>query len=473
MIRTVKKTPEQIIDKSLKVIVSFFIASAGLWLLAAAFLAYVAAAKLTDPLFLSSFEALTYGKVKIAQANAFVYGWGGNSIFTVTLWIISRLSQAVAPGKFLLIVGGVIWNLAITFGLLGILDGHMTSHELLEMPTEVWPALFISYAIIATIILAIHRSRKEKETIAPQWFLLASLLWFPILFLIAWDGLEINPARGTVQSVLSMWFGQNLIWLWLTPVALGAAYYVIPAILGRAIDKYYLAIFGFWCIAGLAPWSVVHHLEGGPVPMWIPAIGTVMSIAMIFPIAVASTNFHSTAFQDIGKVWNSLPLRFVIFGTLSYTISSYIGVVFSLPPVAKITQFSIINEFHFNQRVYGFFSMIIFGLVYHILPKMTGREIGIKAKSFHFWTTTFGVLILLLAYLIGGLTHGVLAQQPSLDWASSVISSVQPYFLITEIAFVVLGFSQLVFVVNIWKVIFPNPLACCIALSTVNKKGVA
>ena len=245
MIRTVKESPEQIIDKSLKVVVSFFIASAGLWLLAAALLAYVAAAKLTDPLFLSSFEALTYGKVKIAQANAFVYGWGGNSIFTVTLWIISRLSQAVAPGKFLLIVGGVIWNLAITFGLLGILDGHMTSHELLEMPSEVWPALFISYAIIATIILVIHRSRKEKETIAPQWFLLASLLWFPILFLIAWDGLEINPARGTVQSVLSMWFGQNLIWLWLTPVALGAAYYVIPAILGRAIDKYYLPYSGF------------------------------------------------------------------------------------------------------------------------------------------------------------------------------------------------------------------------------------
>ena len=79
-----------------------------------------------------------------------------------------------------------------------------------------------------------------------------------------------------------------------------------------------------------------------------------MSIAMIFPIAVASTNFHATAFKDIGKVWGNLPLRFVIFGTLSYTISSYIGVIFSLPDVAKLTQFSIINEFHFNQRVYGF-----------------------------------------------------------------------------------------------------------------------
>jgi cytochrome c oxidase cbb3-type subunit 1 len=455
----VKQNPEQIIDKSLKVVVCFFVASAGLWLLAAALFAYIASAKLTDPYFLSSFEFFTFGKIKLAQANAFVYGWGGNSIFAVTLWVVSRLAQAEARGRVILVFAGIIWNLAITFGLLGILDGHMTPHEMLEMPTEVWPALFISYCIIAFFILVVHRSRKNKNTIAPQWFLLSSLLWFPLLFLIAWNGLEINSARGTVQSVLSMWFGQSLIWLWLTPVALGSAYYIIPAILGRPIDKYYLAVFGFWCIATLAPWSVVHHLEGGPVPMWIPAIGTVMSIAMIFPIAVASTNFHSTAFLDVSKVWDSLPLRFVIFGTLSYTISSYIGVIFSLPAVAKITQFSIINDFHFNQRVYGFFSMIIFGMVYHILPRLTGNEIAKSAKAFHFWTSAFGVLILLLAYLIGGLTHGVLAQQPSLDWASSVLSSVMPYFFITELAFIILGFSQLVFVINVWKAIFPNPFS--------------
>jgi len=442
-----------------KLVFSFFLSSAGLWLLTAALFAYLAAAKLTDPFFLSTSEYFTYGKIKVAQANAFVYGWGGNAIFAVSLWILARLSQAEVRGSFFLVLAGVIWNLAITFGLLGILDGHMSGHEMLEMPTEVWPAMLISYLIITFLALVIHRSRQIKETIAPQWFILAALLWFPALFLIAWHGLEINTARGTLQTVLSMWYGQSLIWLWLTPVALGAAYYLIPAVLGRTIDKYYLAVFGFWCIAALAPWSVVHHLEGGPVPMWIPAIGTVMSIAMVFPIAVASTNFHATAFLDIGKVWDSLPLRFVIFGTLSYTFSSYIGVVFSLPAVAKITQFTIINEFHFNQRVYGFFSMIIFGAVYFALPRITGREIPIAAKSFHFWTSTFGVLLLLLAYLIGGLTHGVLAGQPSLEWSSAVIGSIQPYFLITKIAFVILAFSQLVFVVNVWRVIFPNPLS--------------
>ena len=84
---------------------------------------------------------------------------GGNSIFAVTLWIIARLAQAEGTGKFFLLVGGILWNLSITFGLLGILDGHMTSHELLEMPAEVWPALFIGYSIIALVILVIHRAR--------------------------------------------------------------------------------------------------------------------------------------------------------------------------------------------------------------------------------------------------------------------------------------------------------------------------
>ena len=159
----------------------------------------------------------------------------------------------------------------------------MLGHELLEMPKEIWPALFVSYLVISFLIFVTFRSRRQKVTIAPQWFIIAALIWFPCLFLFAWSGLEINPGRGTLQSILSMWFGQNVIWLWLTPVALGCAYYIIPSVLNRPIDKYYLAIFGFWCIAALAPWSVVHHLEGGPVPMWVPAIGTVMSIAMVFP----------------------------------------------------------------------------------------------------------------------------------------------------------------------------------------------
>ena len=66
----------------------------------------------------------------------------------------------------------------------------------------------------------------------------------------------------------------------------------------------------------------------------------------------------------------------------------------------------IINEFHFPTS-YGFFSMIIFGIVYHILLK--SREGNwYSSQKLSLWTSAFGVFAILLAYLIGGLTHIVL-----------------------------------------------------------------
>ena len=221
-------SPDKVIDRSAKLVFSFFLSSAGLWLLTAALLAYVAAAKLTDPFFLSSYEFLTYGKIKVAQANAFVYGWGGNcDICRVSCgyWLVCPRQRYADPSSLFLQESFGTWRSHL--GCLGIMDGHMSGHEMLEMPTEVWPAMLISYLIITFL--------SSESFIAPvkcvrrshlNGLFLAALLWFPALFLIAWNGLEINPARGTLQTVLSMWYGQSLVWLWLTPVALGAAYYL-------------------------------------------------------------------------------------------------------------------------------------------------------------------------------------------------------------------------------------------------------
>ena len=146
---------ENLIDKSARAAVSFFLASAGLWLLVAAALAYIVAAKSTDPSFLGNCEFLTYGKAKAAQANAFVYGWGSNSVFAVGFWLLARLGRAEVRGRFYLIIAGAVWNLAITLGLGGIFAGQMTSFDLMEMPVVIWPMLFISYFVIAALALVL------------------------------------------------------------------------------------------------------------------------------------------------------------------------------------------------------------------------------------------------------------------------------------------------------------------------------
>ena len=116
--------------------------------------------------------------------------------------------------------------------------------------------------------------------------------------------------------------------------------------------------------------------------------------------------------------------------------------------------------------------MIIFGLVYYMLPKITGKEIGKSAKSFHFWTSA-----LASSFFCSPTSSEDLLTGPRLNNHLLVVIfryfSVQPYFIITKYAFVILGFSQLVFVVNVWKVIFPNPFACCFASDSESKGKTA
>ena len=220
------------------------------------------------------------------------------------------------------------------------------------------------------------------------------MLWFPALFLIAWHGLEINTARGfTNRSIDVVWPKPYLALA--NPVALGAAYYLIPAVLGRTIDKYYLAIFGFGALLHLLHGRLCIILKVGQFYV-VPAIGTVMSIAMVFPIAVASTNFHATAFLDIGKVWDSLPLRFVIlepFHIPSQVISALCFPYLQL----QITQFTIINEFHFNQRVwflqYDYLWCCVFCIAQDYRPRDSNFSKIFPFLDLHIWRALLSWLI--------------------------------------------------------------------------------
>ena len=43
--------------------------------------------------------------------------------------------------------------------------------------------------------------------------------------------------QGVLQPVVNWWFGHNYLGLWMTPVAVGTAYYLIPKIIGRPATR--------------------------------------------------------------------------------------------------------------------------------------------------------------------------------------------------------------------------------------------
>src|SRR5437763_867411 len=104
--------------------------------------------------------------------------------------------------------------------------------------------------------------RREQHVYVTQWYLLAAVFWFPWMYLVTQFMIFWSPAKGVVPMVVNWWFAHNFLGLWLTPIGLGSAYYLIPKIIGRPIHSYYLSIIGFWSLALFYSWAGIHHLIG-------------------------------------------------------------------------------------------------------------------------------------------------------------------------------------------------------------------
>lgn len=445
------------IDNSMRVAGVFFIVSGVGWLLIGSVLGFVASFKLHNPDFLGSFAELTFGRVRSAHLNAMTYGWGNNAVFAVGLWIMARLCRSPVRHGGLLIVAGVMWNIGVTIGVLGILNGDLTSVEWLEIPTYVTPLLALSYALVGVWgILAFHY-RKGEHVYVSQWYILAALFWFPWLYTVAQMLIFFSPARGTVQSITNWWFAHNVLGLWYTPVGLAAAYYLIPKVLGKPIHSYYLSILGFWSLALFYNWAGVHHLIGGPIPLWLQAAGTVGSIGMVIPVVVVAVNHHMTVKGCFRKIWNSPTLRFVVFGAMSYTFVSLMGSAMAVPEVNVVTHFTHFTVGHAHHGVYAFFTMVMFGAIYFMLPRLIQREWpSASLIRIHFWTCAIGVGIYVVGLSIGGWLQGMAMNNPDIPFMDVVRMTV-PWLMSRSVAGTLMTIGHCALAVNlVWMLLGPK-----------------
>jgi cytochrome c oxidase cbb3-type subunit 1 len=469
-----------VIDESMRLPVILFATTAVLWLLVGTFFALVASVKLHDPEFLALSalvehdtpqwaasiynnidQALTFGRARSAHLNAMAFGWGNNAVFGVCLWIMARLCRApVRHGGWLLVAGG-FWNLGVTLGIIGILSGGLTSVEWLEMPMQVAPLLGLSYVMIGIWGILNFRFRTTKHVYVSQWYLLAALFWFPWLYIIAQIMILWVPARGTVQSITNWWFAHNVLGLWYTPMGLATIYYLLPKVLGKPIYSYYLSVLGFWTLALFYNWAGVHHLIGGPIPVWFVTAGIVGSVMMVIPVVVTAINHHMTAAKSFRQVWASPTLRFTVFGAVNYTLASLAGSTMALRDVNEVTHFTQLTVGHAHHGAYAFFTCVMFGGIYFMMPRLLKREWPSAALiKVHFWSIFWGMVLMLGALHIGGWIQGLQMNNPDIPFTSAeagvttVIGTLKPYLIMRSFSGVLLTVGHVAFAISvIWMIL--------------------
>jgi len=453
----VKRAELSEIDASTKIPVLFFLCSAVLWLLVGTAFALISSFKLHTPNFLGDIEWLTFGRARTAHLNAVIYGWSVNAAFAVAFWLMARLSRSVLRHSGLLMIAGVFWNIGVTIGIGGILAGDSTSIEWLEIPPYATPLLFVAYALIGAWALITFRFGKSEHIYVSQWYLLAALFWFPWLYSIAQIMLIIEPARGTVQALVNWWFAHNVLGLWFTPIGLAAVYYFLPKVLGKPIHSYYLSLLGFWSLAIFYNWAGVHHLIGGPVPAWVLSAGIVASFMMAIPVIVTGINHHMTMVGSFGALKYSPTLRFIVFGAISYTITSLLGSLMADRQVSMVVHFTHFTVAHAHQGMYAFFTMVMFGSIYYILPRLLLKEWpSAMLISVHFWTVAVGITIYVVGLSIGGIKQGLEMNNADIPFLTVVANTI-PYLLSRSLSGVLMTIGHLAFAVNFaWMLLRPR-----------------
>ncbi|MEY2532018.1 MAG: cytochrome c oxidase cbb3-type subunit [Verrucomicrobiota bacterium] len=450
--------PEQmervLIDASTRVPVLMFYTSAIVWLLIGTILAMFVSIKLHAPDMLSGVSFLTWGRVRPAHTDIMIYGWASMAGMGTAIWLMARLCRTILRHPLLLITGACFWNLGLLLGVGAVLAGDSTGYQWLEFPPYAAVILFVAYAMIMSWAVLMFRFRRGDQIYITQWYLLGAFLWFPWLYAAAQLMLFVVPVQGVLQTAVNWWYTNNLLFLWFGAIGLGTAYYMIPKVIGRPVYSYHLATIGFWTYALFSSWTGMQRVVDGPFPAWMVTASIAATILTIIPVATVGLNHHMTMQGYFPLMRYSPTLRFTVFGAISYTVFSVVGVLISFRSVSRYLDFTQASIAFSHLGLYAFYTMVIFGSMYYIVPRLVGREWRYASLiKLHFWMSVYGIGLMSLMLLAGSLVEGTSLNDASLSFVETV-QSVLPYLRGRSLAGVLMTIAHFVFAFHFGLMLF-------------------
>ena len=369
----------------------------------------------------NNFSMFTYGRVYPAAIDCLVYGWASTAGLGLAIWLLARTSRNPAHSPAALMTAVVFWNLGIAIGLTGIFMGDSNGVELLEFPAYASWLLWVAYAVLALWAISTYLGRRAGNDHIAQAWLLVALFSFPWLYgagstlLSHPDTASRLPGTGVIQGLIQAWYVHGLYTLWLAPLGLGLLYYLIPKVSGISMRYGSKAHVAFWTWIIFAPWTAVHDLVGGPFPAETVSIGLFLSGLIFIPVALIGISLISTAFSAEHTVGHhgGVVFPFLVLSSVAFVVAGVVEQILSIRGAADLLRFTMFRECNMLLWIYGFFSFIVFGSIYYIVPRLL--DFGWRSATLvriHYYTSLYGILLVIAMLGFGGVMEGQTLENP-------------------------------------------------------------
>ena len=382
----------------------------------------VLALELADWRFNMGFKYITFGRLRPFHTNAVIFAFGGNAIFAGVYYSMQRLLKARAFSDLLSWVHFWGWQVAILVGGIGFLFGITTGKEYAELEWTLDIAVAVVWLVFAANFFGTVMRRREKHLYVALWFYMGTIVTITVLHVVNSLAIPVSLTKsypiyaGVQDALVQWWYGHNAVGFFLTTPFLGLMYYFVPKAADRPVYSYRLSVMHFWALVFLYIWAGPHHLHYTALPDWAQSLGMVFSVMLLAPSWGGMLNGLLTLRGAWHKLRTDPVLKFFAASITFYGMATFEGPLMSIKSVNALSHYTDWTVGHVHSGALGWVALLIFGMVYWLVPRLWGRQLHNPGLAdVHFWTALVGILFYIISLWIAGITQGLMWKEFTAD----------------------------------------------------------
>ncbi len=367
---------------------------------------------------------LTFGRLRPLHTNAVIFAFVGNMIFSGIYHSTQRLLKARLASDALSAIHFWGWQAIIVAAALTLPLGITQGKEYAELEWPVDIAIAAVWVVFAVNFFWTLAKRNEPHLYVAIWFYIATIVTVAILHIVNSFAVPVFFTKsysvygGAQDALVQWWYGHNAVAFFLTTPVLGLMYYYLPKAAGRPVYSYRLSIVHFWSLIFVYIWAGPHHLLNTALPEWTQTLGMIFSLMLWAPSWGGMLNGLLTLRGAWSKVRTDPVLKFFAAGVTFYGMATFEGPLLSIKSVSSLAHYTDWIIGHVHSGALGWNGLMAAGMFYWLIPRLYGCELySTRLADAHFWTSTFGILLYVVAMWVSGITQGLMWRATTPDGA--------------------------------------------------------
>ena len=229
------------------------------------------------------------------------------------------------------------------------------------------------------------------------------------------------PAVRGIDDEIVLSFGiSGLKLLWLVPLGIGAALYVVPNA-GRApLHSRQLAAIAFWGWFLFAPFAGPMRLVAGPAQDWLETLGVAATVALGVPLLAAVTLLLATYARRTALA-HGADLRLALAGTGLLALWGLLALPTAGRTAGAYLHSTVATDGLSELALFGVAGALLLAGTFHALPSVSGNRIAnARVAGSAVWLLAAGATVIALSLLVAGYVQGVM-------WAQGVRTGVETF----------------------------------------------